>query len=277
MKVACIIKEPGKTPKFQRIEAGHENLQRLVKGYVERLKLTSDLSVLVNEEGKIKGLPYNFTLCSHVIVGTAIFIGTDGEEFADCPLTPELAQMLIPEMFTVISDKALHTLGAQINLGGHRWTVIDTEKDRVKCIMTECCVLKRAFDRKGCNDFAASDIRQWLNEDFMRVLHWDGVPPEALCRYSIDLVGEDGAINYDFDLAEVGLLTSMEYSFRREYIPKCKETWWTATPESPYGPFVKGVNADGELINVYPSTKQGVRPVCVFDIKSLRGLGNGMD
>lgn len=38
--------------------------------------------MIVNEEGKLIGLPPNFRLNYDTIVGTAVFVSADGEEFA---------------------------------------------------------------------------------------------------------------------------------------------------------------------------------------------------
>ena len=64
-----------------------ENLQKTVEGYIEAVTYASDFVILCNEEGRLKGLPYNMTICGKDFVGTLIFIGTDGEDFCDIPIT----------------------------------------------------------------------------------------------------------------------------------------------------------------------------------------------
>lgn len=89
-KVRCIIKRPDEHfGHVTNISTSLKNLQKTVDGLVESIRLGSETVILVNEEGRLKGLPYNFTIRTAdgfplgVIVGTAIVIGTDGAEFAD--------------------------------------------------------------------------------------------------------------------------------------------------------------------------------------------------
>lgn len=80
-----VIKDPGQKPVAQDIENELEVLQELVDGYIEVVYLDENTVMICNEEGKLKGLPGNFIMGSDVIVGTAIFVGTDdeNEEFTD--------------------------------------------------------------------------------------------------------------------------------------------------------------------------------------------------
>lgn len=77
--------EPGKEPVVINIENTLEALQEAVGGYIETLTFVSDAALIVDEEGKLKGKPYNFTFCGEVLVGTVLFVGVDGEEFCDIP------------------------------------------------------------------------------------------------------------------------------------------------------------------------------------------------
>lgn len=81
-----IKKEVGKAARWVDIENSLESLQREVGGYIEAVTLTSDCALIVNEEGRLIGLPYNCTVCNLDLVGPVLAIGIDGEEFADCPL-----------------------------------------------------------------------------------------------------------------------------------------------------------------------------------------------
>jgi hypothetical protein len=90
-KIRAIIKRPDeKCGHVTNISQTLRNLQRIVEGYIEVVPITKTAVCIVNEEGKIRGLPRNFILgippFHDVIVGTAIIVGTDGEDFTDCPL-----------------------------------------------------------------------------------------------------------------------------------------------------------------------------------------------
>lgn len=71
------------------IENTLEALQRSVAGFIETITLVRDRVVMiVNEEGVLLGLPVNViasAVANTQIVGTAIVVGVDGEEFTDVP------------------------------------------------------------------------------------------------------------------------------------------------------------------------------------------------
>lgn len=83
MKV--LVKEPGKDPRTMEIDNKLSVLQQLVDGYIEPVRITDGLVMIVNEEGKLKGLEPNFFIAAldDTILGTAVFCGEDGDEFAD--------------------------------------------------------------------------------------------------------------------------------------------------------------------------------------------------
>ena len=70
-------------------------LQEAVGGYIETVTLPEHNLVLIcNEEGRIRDMPYNFTLrrmrgvvtVQNAIFGTVVACGTDGDELADIPI-----------------------------------------------------------------------------------------------------------------------------------------------------------------------------------------------
>ena len=71
-------------------------LQTFVGGYIETVKLATDLVIICNEEGRLIGLPFNCDVLGCGFVGPIIFASTDGEgNFVD--ITP-LAETLIKGM-----------------------------------------------------------------------------------------------------------------------------------------------------------------------------------
>lgn len=101
-KIKCIIKRPDE-------QFGHvtwvsdslENLQKTVGGYIETVTLDNGVVLIVNEEGRLRNMPYNFTLRflhyfnptdavevrpHQMIFGTVIACGVEGDEFADIPI-----------------------------------------------------------------------------------------------------------------------------------------------------------------------------------------------
>lgn len=92
-----------------------EQLQAAVGGYIETIALSPSLVMVINEEGKVYGLPANDTatrLTQHYaaglvpwdhIVGPAVIVGqTDAGSFVD--VTPEVAQLLERLGFTVAQE-----------------------------------------------------------------------------------------------------------------------------------------------------------------------------
>lgn len=151
----------------------------------------------------------------------------------------------------------------EFTMGGIAWTVIQTGKDWVKCITSDC-VEKRAFDEGNKNNFAVSSLRDYLNGEFLRSLIQAGAPEEAFEYFNIDLTADDGLNDYGVDSFRVGLITCDEYRLLRGNIPKIPNSWWwTATPDSPINPFVRSVYPDGSLSSdIAYHISNGVRPIC---------------
>lgn len=76
----AIIKEVGKSPRVEEIENDLETLQSLVGGYIEVVGMEENILLICNEEGKINGLPPNFSTGYDMIAGTAVFVAYDGKE-----------------------------------------------------------------------------------------------------------------------------------------------------------------------------------------------------
>lgn len=77
----AIIKEVGQSPRVEDIKNDLATLQGLVGGYIECVTVGKGIILVVNEEGKLDGLPVNFPLGNDFIVGTAVFVadGFDGD------------------------------------------------------------------------------------------------------------------------------------------------------------------------------------------------------
>ena len=102
-KIKAIIKRPDEQfGHMAWVSDSLENLQKTVGGYIETVTLDNGVMLICNEEGKIRDMPYNFTLrippqvtMFEVInelfgqckfFGTVIVCGADGDEFADIPI-----------------------------------------------------------------------------------------------------------------------------------------------------------------------------------------------
>ena len=164
---------------------------------------------------------------------------------------------------------------AEFTIGGIAWTVIQTAENWVKCIASQI-VEERAFDSKNRNDFSVSDLRHYLNGEFIEKLIGAGAPEAMFEYFNIDLTADDGLKNYGGDRVRIGLITCEEYRVLRENIPPVDDWWWTATPDSPINPFVRYVYSDGTLHLINACRRNfGVRPLCILNSEILVSYLNG--
>jgi hypothetical protein len=141
------------------------------------------------------------------------------------------------ELFTMTQTANKHgfEVKREFTIGGIAFTVIQTTEGWVKCIASEI-VEERAFDAKNRNDFAISDIREYLNGEFLKRLIGAGAPEEMFEYFNIDLTADDGLKKYGGDRVRIGLITCEEYRLFRDHIPPVDGWWWTATADSPINP-----------------------------------------
>lgn len=81
----AVYKQPGQPAEIIEIRNELRDLQQAVGGYIEAVTLRSDVVLLCNEEGRLRGLPHNLKFFGHDFVGPLLLVGTDGEEFCDLP------------------------------------------------------------------------------------------------------------------------------------------------------------------------------------------------
>lgn len=86
------IKFEGRRVKEIEIDNTLEALQAAVDGYIETVPIrhipTDKAVMIVNEEGLLRGMSHNpaaTMIAGTKIVGSAIVVGVDGEEFTDIP------------------------------------------------------------------------------------------------------------------------------------------------------------------------------------------------
>ena len=179
-------------------------------------------------------------------------------------------------LFNMTANKHGFEPKQEITIGGIAFTIIQTAENWVKCIASEC-IGERAFDAQNRNDFAASDLRAYLNGEFLKRLIEAGAPEEMFELFNIDLTADDGLKDYGGDRVRIGLITCEEYRVLRGNIPPLPDSWWwTATPDSPTNPYVRGVISDGTLDYVSAwSGFRGVRPLCVLKSEILKSYLDG--
>lgn len=87
-KIRVIMCPAERPPYVTNISNTLENMQRTVGGYIEAVTMSESSVLIVNEEGRLIGLPENPTLSPWFeggIMGDAFICGRDGDEFADLP------------------------------------------------------------------------------------------------------------------------------------------------------------------------------------------------
>ena len=82
-QILVVIKEPGQAP---RVEPLFDNtldaFKEAVGGWIECVTIADDLVIICNEEGKLRGLPFNVEVLGALLVGTIVVAGVKGDEFA---------------------------------------------------------------------------------------------------------------------------------------------------------------------------------------------------
>lgn len=99
-KIRVVIIEPFEQPRIAMIGKDLESIQAIVDGYIEVIsanqaffgRVFKDYLIVLNEEGKLRGLPMNLQIRNDFIVGTVFICKKDGEELAG--LTEDEAKTL---------------------------------------------------------------------------------------------------------------------------------------------------------------------------------------
>lgn len=96
-QILVVIKRPGEEPVVEPLfDNTLEAFQREVGGFIETVTLATDMCLICNEEGRIKGLPYNGEYFGIDFYGTVIDVGVKGDKFASIKAScvPMILRML---------------------------------------------------------------------------------------------------------------------------------------------------------------------------------------
>ena len=89
----AVVIEPGLPAEIREIGHDLKSLQSLVGGYIEHAFFKDDIGFLINEEGKLMGLPQNrINYYGDILVGTVVIVKTCEEVF--CSLAVDEAERL---------------------------------------------------------------------------------------------------------------------------------------------------------------------------------------
>lgn len=89
MQIKVITKRPGKPARRVNISNTLESLQKYVGGYIETMTLGEYCTIICDEEGRLKGKPYNCTICGVDFVGDIIIAGFREGYFTDLSISFE--------------------------------------------------------------------------------------------------------------------------------------------------------------------------------------------
>lgn len=98
-RILAVIKNPGREP---YVEPDLENslgaLQNAVSGYIETVRLSNDAVMIVNEEGRLRGLPVNRAF-GRSFFGVIVVVGCKGDSFCSLPSS------LVPYILHALKEK----------------------------------------------------------------------------------------------------------------------------------------------------------------------------
>ena len=90
-KIKVVVQNPGEISRIVTIPNTEEAMQELVGGYIEVHHISGSLLLVMDEEGRLKGLPENVRCVQYGTIVGPVFITADkGEDFRS--LTPEEIQ-----------------------------------------------------------------------------------------------------------------------------------------------------------------------------------------
>lgn len=156
-------------------------------------------------------------------------------------------------------------VGDTFELAGLTWIILEITEDGYKCL-TERLEDSMQFDN-ACNNWTASDLRNYLNTEFLKKLE-DAVGSDKIISFERDLLSMDGQTEYGKCEDKVSLLTVDEYRKYRALIPNTGYWWWTITPDSTPcnddSRWLRVVSPSGRIYNDGCNGGGGVRPFCIF-------------
>ena len=157
-------------------------------------------------------------------------------------------------------------IGDTFKLAGLTWKILNITEKGYSCL-AEKLEERMTFD-SDCNNWQASDLRNYLNTDFFKKLA-EVVGEDNIIPFERDLLSLDGQTEYGICEDKISLLTVDEYRKYRKLIPNTDDDWWWlitpwSTPCNNWESNVAVVSPSGYVGNHYCSIDGGVRPVCIF-------------
>lgn len=177
----------------------------------------------------------------------------------------EKLEKLVRELQGKTAVKIGKKLGAgdTFELAGLTWKILEITDAGYKCL-AERLNESMQFDSQ-CNNWTASDLRNYMNTDFLKKLA-AAVGEDNIIPFERDLLSLDGQTEYGKCEDKVSLLTVDEYRQYRALIPNADYWWWLITPWStPCNEIERSVAVVSPARRVSVcNLVGGVRPFCIF-------------
>lgn len=156
-------------------------------------------------------------------------------------------------------------VGDTFELLGLTWKILEITEKGYACLADKL-EERMKFD-SSCNNWQASDLRNYLNVEFYKQLA-DTIGEENIIPFERDLLSMDGQTEYGTCKDKVSLLTVDEYRKHRTLIPNTNYWWWMITPDSTKcnddTTWVRVVAPSGDVSCYGCLSSRGVRPFCIF-------------
>ena len=128
-------------------------------------------------------------------------------------------------------------------------------------------LLKETMEFGDTNNWAESNIRKYLNEDYVRVIQGE-FGNGNIVAFERDLISLDGYNDYATCVDKVSMMNILEYMKYHKYVGNCDFRHALITPDStPLGcsaDDVRCVNGDGDVNYDWCGNGFGVRPFFVL-------------
>lgn len=179
----------------------------------------------------------------------------------------ELTEKQLKQLGISIEPIATLTNGGTIaKIGEYEFIVLKNDGDEVQLLLKDI-LCDKPFD-SDCNNFAESDIREYLDNFADKLAELVG--EENIVEHTVDLTSDDGLKCYDECDCRVSLLPAQMYRENVYTIDKfhIDKWWWLATaystPKHNHKTLVKCVSPYGSVSNYDCNYDVGVRPFCIL-------------
>lgn len=155
-----------------------------------------------------------------------------------------------------------------ITVADTEFIVLEKKDNYVLCLTRDFAFKNKKFD-KSSNNYATSDVKEKLDNEFLPKLI-ESVGADNILDVDIDLTSDDGLDDYGSVKDKIGLLTDSMYRKYNRIIENypVHNWWWLATPYSTphrgYSSLVRCVRNYGSLFSGNCFSNYGVRPFCIF-------------